>query len=261
MKLILVPDIFGCTTEFQQYANTQKSMLDKMINQDIELVLVDPYQGQTFEFDNDTQAYEKYLSLGGHEHYLSLIKKEIESNKNDDVYIVGFSAGASAIWRALDGFKSDKHCEFIGFYPSQIRNFLDIKLNIKSHIIFPQSESHFEVKDVMESLGHYESLKISHTQYQHGFMNPLSKGFNESAFNEFQMNAAVSIMSYFRKPPLTPVSSIINIEDGLLPQSILNAMDAVRASGAVPDKDAVDLCLKVHKGEITFDKAIEIALE
>ena len=252
MKLILVPDIFGCTTEFQQYANTQKSMLDKMINQDIELVLVDPYQGQTFEFDNDTQAYEKYLSLGGHEHYLSLIKKEIESNKNDDVYIVGFSAGASAIWRALDGFKSDKHCEFSGFYPSQIRNFLDIKLNIKSHIIFPKSESHFEVKDVMESLGHYEALKISHTQYQHGFMNPNSKGFNESALNEYQRHVPVMISSNKKD---------LQAEVAKIPQSVLNANDALRASGSKPCKRGTELAIMAANGEISFDEAIEITLE
>jgi len=186
MKLIFVPDIFGCTTEFKQYASAQKSILTLMLNQDVELVLVDPYQGHTFEFKNDTQAYEKYMSLGGHEHYLSLIRKVIAENKNDNMYFLGFSAGASAIWRAIDGFNSDKQCQFVGFYPSQIRNFLDIKLKIKSHIIFPQSESHFEVSNIIQSLAHYDLLKISHTQYKHGFMNPLSKGFNKSAFNDYQ---------------------------------------------------------------------------
>jgi len=191
MKLILVPDIFGCTTEFKQYANVQKSILTQILNQGVEhvlveLVLIDPYQGHIFEFKNDTQAYEKYMSLGGHEHYLCLIKKVIEDNKDENICFIGFSAGASAIWRAIDGFNSDKKCQFIGFYPSQIRNFLDIQLNIESHIIFPQTESHFEVNNVIENLAHYDLLKISHTQYQHGFMNPRSTGFNEIAFNEFQ---------------------------------------------------------------------------
>jgi len=195
MKLILVPDIFGCTTEFKQYATMQKSILAQMLNQAVEHVLVDPYQGHTFEFDNDTQAYKKYMSLGGHEHYLSLIKQVIADHKDQSICFIGFSAGASAIWRALDGFKSDKECQFIGFYPSQIRNFLDIKLHIESHIIFPQSESHFEVKDVIGRLKRYELLKVTHTQYQHGFMNPLSTGFNESAFSEFQKHIAVTISS------------------------------------------------------------------
>jgi hypothetical protein len=193
MKLILVPDIFGCTTEFKQYATVQKSILAQMLNQDVELVLVDPYQGHIFEFYNDTQVYEKYMSLGGHEHYLFLIKQVITDNKGHNICLLGFSAGASAIWRALDGYKSDKACQFIGFYPSQIRNHLDIQLNIESHIIFSQTESHFEVKDVIASLKNYELLKISHTQYQHGFMNPLSTGFNESAFSEFQKNIAVTV--------------------------------------------------------------------
>ena len=74
MKLILVPDIFGCTAEFKQYAQAQKSLFTQMKNQDVELVLVDPYLGKTFQFSSDTQAYEVYMSLGGHEHYLSLIQ-------------------------------------------------------------------------------------------------------------------------------------------------------------------------------------------
>lgn len=185
MKLILVPDIFGCTAEFKQYAQAQKSLFTQMKNQDVELVLVDPYLGKTFQFSSDTQAYEVYMSLGGHEHYLSLIKKVMIENQNQEMVLIGFSAGASAIWRALDCFKSEKSCQFVGFYPSQIRNFLDIELNTQSHIIFPQIESHFEVKEVIDSLAHYDLLKICHTQYQHGFMNPLSKGFDPLALNEF----------------------------------------------------------------------------
>lgn len=82
MKLILVPDIFGCTKEFNDYANTQKLILTQTLNETVELVLVDPYQGQTFQFSSDTHAYKKFMTASGHDNYLALVKKAIIENKD-----------------------------------------------------------------------------------------------------------------------------------------------------------------------------------
>ncbi|SFC37544.1 hypothetical protein [Pseudoalteromonas denitrificans] len=186
MKLIIAPDIFGNTPELKHYAKVQQQALTQKYNKDIEVIIVDPYEGLHFEFATDTRAYEKFLAHGGHEHYLTLIKNVMAKNLNESINFIGFSAGASAIWRALDNYNTGTGCQFIGFYPSQIRNNLDINLNIETHLIFPKSEAHFDVINVMKVLEDYELVKISHTEYQHGFMNRASNGYDEIAFNNYK---------------------------------------------------------------------------
>nr|WP_231619858.1 hypothetical protein [Pseudoalteromonas sp. SWYJZ98] len=91
---------------------------------------------------------------------------------------IAFSAGASAAWRAqlLTGNTHLK--KLIGFYPSQIRNYLALDANVPCEFIFPESESHFNVDEVIKALSTKASVKCYKTNFLHSFMNEYSTNFN-----------------------------------------------------------------------------------
>ncbi len=184
MRFIIATDIFGLTDELKAQC--------LYIAKNNELHIVDPYDGKQFYFENGSEAYQKFLDSGGHDRYKQLVDEQIRVNIKETIHFIGFSAGAAAIWRALDGFKNSSNCRFTGFYPNQIRNFLKIELQVPTELIFAQSEKHFDLNKVISKLKHYSLLNITQTQYQHGFMNPRSEGFNATAY-QFYMKQLCKI--------------------------------------------------------------------
>ena len=98
---------------------------------------------------------------------------------------IAFSAGASAAWRAqlLTGNTHLK--KLIGFYPSQIRNYLALDAKVPCEFIFPASESHFNVDEVIKALSTKADVKCYKTNFLHGFMNEYSTNFNAQGLVEY----------------------------------------------------------------------------
>jgi hypothetical protein len=98
--------------------------------------------------------------------------------------VVGFSAGAAAIYKSMFDHSSN-NINLILFYPSQIRHFLNNHPSSPCHIIFPKSEPHFSLPDVIKRLKQQSNIRIEQNTYQHGFMNKTSKAFNQNAYNHY----------------------------------------------------------------------------
>lgn len=128
-----------------------------------------------------------------------MLTSKIEAADGPSV-VVGFSAGASAAWKSLGMLNNTNTVHFIGFYPSQIRYHLDVCPQFPVSLIFPAFESHFEIDEVIKSLSTKPKVYTLKTDFNHGFMNPLS--------SEYSANVACYYFDI-----LYQASLLMNVED------------------------------------------------
>ncbi|WP_375056817.1 dienelactone hydrolase family protein [Zobellella sp. DQSA1] len=177
MRVLIVTDIFGITAAVLSLAS---SLRDKQVHVEV----VEPYDGTEKSFIDDQSAYETFLANCGHDRYFRKVKNVISSSL-EELVIIGFSAGASAAWRTMELDWQPKLLHFIGFYPGQIRNYLDITPKYPCTIVLPNREEHFSVSEVSSVLKEIDNVHCIHTELGHGFMNPLSYHFSNAGADAF----------------------------------------------------------------------------
>jgi len=172
MKLILVADIFGKTPA-----------LDKLAVELGASDIIDPYDGEFIEFTHEEEAYNYFSKNVGLDRYSAGLLSKIE--RSDRLcFLIGFSVGASAIWKLSQNISKNKIKKAIGYYGSQIRNFTDIVPNFDFDLIFPEQERHFDVSLLISRLSKIPNVKVSHLEYFHGFMNTYSTNYHQLAYQQ-----------------------------------------------------------------------------
>ncbi len=171
MSKILVSDVFGYTTALHKLADG--------INADL---IIDPFNGLDMDFECEADAYTYFMQNVGLDVYLlkliDVIKFQVGTT------LIGFSVGASVVWRlacqALPG--TINHA--IGYYGSQIRNYVDLEPTTQTSLIFPKYESHFDVeilKNIVSNKQHVQTIQVSSL---HGFMNIHSDNFEPTTYQK-----------------------------------------------------------------------------
>lgn len=196
MKIILVTDIFGTTPEVQELATTLSS----------EHIIIDPYEGCEHAFQSESDAYQYFSSNGGMNKYVQHLKLALESIASPSK-IIGFSAGASAIWH-LSGAPdfSGAQCgtgltnnhtihAALLFYGGQIRTATDISPSFPVHIVLPKVEQHFDIQYLAAQIITKDMVSIEHSDYLHGFMNQRSDNFNLDAYEYYKADILKFIQS------------------------------------------------------------------
>ncbi|NVK75672.1 MAG: hypothetical protein HWE24_19540 [Oceanospirillaceae bacterium] len=173
--MILVSDVFGKTPALIKLSEELNAR-----------VIVDPYNGVNMNFKNEAEAYSYFMEQVGLETYLSKLLEVIESIDTIST-LIGFSIGASIIWK-LSEKSSVKNIERgICYYGSQIRNFKEVNPSFEVELIFPKKESHFDVLELQSELSRKQNVKIIKTPYLHGFMNLYSTNYSPTGYVE-QLN-------------------------------------------------------------------------
>lgn len=184
----LVADIFGKTAALT-------ALSQGLDNAEI----VDPYDGKMMNFSDEADAYKYFSEHIGLARYVEALSQAVanfatanssislgESNVSNNLRLVGFSAGASAIWHFAVSGAAESSMGFtfngICFYGSQIRNSIEKSPRFPIELIFPREESHFDVDTLIKSLRDKEKTKIEKVDYLHGFMNKCSANFKEEAY-------------------------------------------------------------------------------
>ncbi len=175
MKIILVSDIFGINKSLYQ-------IRDFFCKNKFEVFIIDPYKLEVKSFLDKEEAYETFINVCGHEKYYEILMAKEKDIKAD--YIVSFSAGASASW--LLGSKKLESCKkILCFYPSQIRNNLNIIPLTPVKVFFAKSENTYLVEEVYNFIRKKQKVEAEILPYEHGFMskenialNILKKEFN-----------------------------------------------------------------------------------
>jgi hypothetical protein len=171
MHYIIVSDIYGLTPELIQFSNGLKGTC----------CLIDPYDEKIQAFESEGYYYNEFIKIGGHDTFKDKVLAGFDS-LTEPTTCIAFSAGASAAWRA-QLLTANKHLKkVVGFYPSKIRDFLTLDAIIPCEFIFAQSESHFNVDEVIEKLQLKPQVSCEKSDYLHGFMNPHSLHYNHQAY-------------------------------------------------------------------------------
>jgi len=178
-SVIIVTDIYGVTDAL----NTLKEAL---CTDAVNVIVLDPYGGLVKNFADEKMAYQAFTQECGHQQYVTRVLDTLKELRGKAV-VIGFSAGASAAWKAVDQLESNVR-HVIGFYPSQIRNHLDVQPICPVTLVFPSFEQHFDVESCIAQVAKLEQVQCIKSEYLHGFMNPLSVNFNaqgSSFFNRY----------------------------------------------------------------------------
>ena len=176
-SVVVLSDIFGVCSGLERLVADLRQCSAK-------LHLVDPYQGKAQQFANEEQAYAAYTAHCGHDAYAALAAEALQHSPQPFDLAIGFSAGATALWRALAATDSGKIKQAVLFYPGQIHRHLTLKPQVPVQVIFGHSEPHFAVADICQQLQQQGVTAIS-TSYAHGFINPASKAFDEEGYQQY----------------------------------------------------------------------------
>lgn len=177
--ILLVSDIFGLCTGLNRLVQ------DLAATVTAQLQLIDPYQGEAQHFAAEQQAYAAYSAQCGHDRYAGRVAQALQAAPQPFELVIGFSAGAGALWRVLAQVHADKVKQAVLFYPGQIHRHLAVAPQVPTQIIFGDSEPHFAVADICAQLQQQPAVSAVTTPFAHGFMNPVSKAFNEAAYRQY----------------------------------------------------------------------------
>ncbi|WP_027670720.1 dienelactone hydrolase family protein [Rheinheimera baltica] len=176
-RVVVLSDIFGLCAGLER--------LQADLNQAGAAVqLVDPYQGKRQQFADEASAYAEYIAQCGHDAYAAIAAQVFANSKQPFDLAIGFSAGATALWRALANTDTRLLKQAILFYPGQIYQHLALTPAVPTQVIFGHSEPHFAVTDICSQLQQKPGVTAVSTDYAHGFMNPASQAFDEAGYQQ-----------------------------------------------------------------------------
>ena len=174
MKYLLVSDVFGRTNAIEKIASKLSGSVE----------IFDPYNSKNMGFKNEDEAYNYFITHVGLDEYADKLNTVTRSFP-EQLNLIGFSVGASAVWKISSQKELKNISSATCFYGSQIRNEGDIQPLFPIQLIFPVTEEHFSVSKLIFDLSGRKNVKILHTSLYHGFMNSYSDNFNQAAYHQF----------------------------------------------------------------------------
>jgi len=177
MNLIVVADIFGRTTALESFA-------EHFSDSYRDTIILDPYAGQNYQFENEADAYRYFQQQSGLDKLIELLETQVRQT-DAPLDIISFSVGASAAWEISALPIADKIRTNVCFYGSRIREKTAISPKCSTRLIFPATEETFELEPVIQKVEKKSNVEIIRTSYLHGFMNRESKNFSISGYREF----------------------------------------------------------------------------
>lgn len=134
----------------------------------------------SFNYKQEDMAYGFFMSNIGFESAAKQVKEVLycARNKYRQVYVLGYSIGATLAWLCSETGLCDL---VIGFYGSRIRDYLFIKPTCPCLLYFPTWERSFNVDDLILILSHINNVRITKLYGYHGFADPFSQNYNKQS--------------------------------------------------------------------------------
>lgn len=181
-KILLVTDIFGESAQLR----------DTLARIGVHAVIVSPY-AECRSFANEADAYQAFLAVGGLDAYYRHLVQIVTQIPADDLpLMIGFSAGASALWRFIcsaHAHEFSNNTDAWLYYGGQIRHELALAPKL-STVMRWSLETQFDVWPCHQAMLNKPLVDSAVLPYPHGFINPQSKGFIAHAAADFWMNLA-----------------------------------------------------------------------
>jgi len=171
MDVLVASDIFGHTPALDR--------LTRELDADL-IEVIDPYGGKQ-TFLDEAEAHAFFSEHVGIPAYGKIIKKRLQKSYLPRI-LIGFSVGAAAIWHLSSDPAFAGIQKAFCFYGSQIRHHTEIQPEFDIHLIFPDSEPHFNLDLLMANLDDKPGIFCHKASGGHGFMNKLSFNFDYSLY-------------------------------------------------------------------------------
>ncbi|WCL57200.1 dienelactone hydrolase family protein [Bacillus safensis] len=137
-------------------------------------------QAKYFPYVSENEAYGYFMNKVGFDEpvksVLNLAKELKTKNAAIDIFLLGFSVGATIAWRCSQN--DQLFTGIIGFYGSRIRDDVDLAPACKTLLFFPEIEASFHPKEIASVLEKKEKLCVTIVEGEHGFANPYSAAFH-----------------------------------------------------------------------------------
>lgn len=166
--LLIATDIFGHTPEVQALARQLGGTAR----------IVSPYGDERPHFASEMEAYAAFTARTSIARYAEHLSARLRERPLD--LAVGFSVGASALWLCLAGATSRLPRRAELYYGSRIREHALLRPCCPTRLIFAAQEASFDPVELARQLsasGHNAEVVPGSA---HGFMNPLSTGYDEA---------------------------------------------------------------------------------
>ncbi|CAM3681648.1 dienelactone hydrolase family protein [Rheinheimera salexigens] len=181
MHYLLVADIFGRTKALENIAAELTTITTTSVTT---VDIIDPYQAQMLDFNNEADAYAYFTTEVGLAAYTEQLLQRLLM-QTTPVTLIGFSVGAAAVWQLSSHKQLTKVVAATCFYGSQIRYHLDIQPAFPLQLIFPAQEPHFSVSELIRQLAGRANVSIQQVKYLHGFMNRHSDNYDAASCRSF----------------------------------------------------------------------------
>jgi dienelactone hydrolase len=131
---------------------------------------------ECFSYSEVSEAYDYFRNEVGFEIYKEMeqLIKRLKL-QYEQVFVVGFSVGATVAWRCCENLKCDG---MICCYGSRIRDYLDLQPCCPVLLLFAEQDS-FEVDRVISQLQRKLNVEIHKLKAHHGFLDPYSEYFEK----------------------------------------------------------------------------------
>lgn len=146
-----------------------------------------------FAYEESERAYSFFVNQVGFEVCLDIIQilKSLKE-KYADVFIVGFSVGATIAWWCSE---NELCTGVMACYGSRIRDYIDLTPACPTLLLFAKEDS-FDVKSTIKQLQHKEHVAVYDFDAKHGFLDPYNNHYDEEQAMKVQ-NKIAKFMSQF----------------------------------------------------------------
>jgi len=168
--MILLHEIYGVNLFIQEQSK-------KFVEDGYDVFCLNMIDRDFFSYEESIEAYDFFMNNVGFDVYkeISDLVKELK-DKYDNVFIIGFSAGATIAWRCSE----NSLCSgIVACYGSRIRDYANTNPSCPTLLIFANEDS-FDVHALTCQLQDKKHVSILECDAQHGFLDPYSKHYNNT---------------------------------------------------------------------------------
>ncbi|GMK44436.1 hypothetical protein PghCCS26_15640 [Paenibacillus glycanilyticus] len=138
---------------------------------------------EPFGYEQEQEAYGNFMEHVGFDQASAAILKlagELKS-KYRQVFLIGFSIGATASWMCC---ASPDISAVVGYYGSRIRSYTELNPSCPVLLFYPEAEPSFDVDQLMAVLRVKPQVHIRKFSGNHGFGDPYSKRYVQASADE-----------------------------------------------------------------------------
>lgn len=163
MEILVATDIHGCTNALRAQLSTLG-----------EPIIASPWSGDGRPYANEQQAVAAFHENDG----LSVYERKIaELVDGRAVFLIGFSVGATTLWRYVASAQCNPGCRAVLYYGSRIRDFVGLRPRCPTSLVFAEHEASFDPATIVPALARSDVDCTVMRGTRHGFMNPASPNY------------------------------------------------------------------------------------